>query len=266
MYHRNFAFVALILVFLFVPAIALAQTFLPPSDVGACTPATPCADTAARGGLTLTGLAAETAAQSAEPVAEVAAQTVNQGFGLAWAAMGLLGLALLYGIIAVVFATLGRELPGLPPGSRVLIPILSVLGLGVALYLTYVETTNVAAVCGPVGDCNAVQASPFATLFGFLPVGLLGALGYVGILAAWFVARSNGTYGRIAALVVFGMALFGVLFSIYLTYLELFVIKAVCIWCITSAVLMAAILILSVAPALEALQSEDEYDGAPDEG
>ncbi len=202
------------------------------------------------------------AAQAAAPATESAAATVNTGFGLAWAVMALLVLALLYAIVAAVFATLGRDLPALPDGSRILIPILSVLGLGVAFYLTYVETRNVAAVCGPVGDCNAVQSSPFAKLFGVLPVGLLGAVGYIGIIAAWFVARRNGAYSRIAALLMFGMALFGVLFTIYLTYLELFVIHAVCIWCLSSAVLMALVLILSVGPALEALQVEAEDDAA----
>ena len=73
----------------------------------------------------------------------------------------------------------------------------------------------------------------------------------------WFVGRrSEGTAGRLAPLLVFVMALFGVLFTIYLTYLELFVIKAVCIWCLSSAVLMALVLALSVGPALDALQTE----------
>jgi uncharacterized membrane protein len=161
-----------------------------------------------------------------------------------------------------VLATAGRNYPVLPAGSRIVIPILSVLGLGVAFYLTYVETQNVAAVCGPVGDCNAVQASPFAKLFGFLPVGLLGAVGYVGIIVAWFVSRSNSGVGRLAAILMFGMALFGVLFTVYLTYLELFVINAVCIWCLSSAVIMSLVLILTVGPALEALQTEEEEDAA----
>ena len=116
-------------------------------------------------------------------------------------------------------------------------------------------------MCGPVGDCNAVQASPFAKLFGFLPVGLLGAVGYIGIIVAWFVGRGRkGGLSRLAPLLVFVMALFGVLFTIYLTYLELFVIHAVCIWCLSSAVLMALVLILSVGPALEALQTEEELE------
>ena len=138
-----------------------------------------------------------------------------------------------------------RSAPALPAGASVAIPILSVIGLGVAIYLTFIETTNAKAVCGPVGDCNAVQASPFAKLFGVVPVGLLGAVGYIGILAAWFLGRrGRGRLAQLMPVVIFGMALFGVLFSIYLTYIELFVIHAVCIWCLTSAVIMALVLVL----------------------
>jgi uncharacterized membrane protein len=234
---------------------ALAQTPTPAG--GACAPATPCVDGAtAATGLKVGSLAVESVA----PVAEAAAagEVANNGFALAWAVMALLVASLLYAIVGALLATMGRDVPSFPPRTQVLIPILSVLGLGVALYLTFIETTNTAAVCGPVGDCNAVQASPFAKLFGFLPVGLLGAVGYIAILIAWFVGRrsSDGALGKLAPLAVFVMALFGVLFTIYLTYLELFVINAVCIWCLTSAVLMSVVLALSVGPALEALQTE----------
>lgn len=181
------------------------------------------------------------------------------GFTLAWIVMGLLVLALLYALVGAVLAALGREVPALPRRVDGLIPVLSVIGLGVALYLTYVETQNVAAVCGPVGDCNTVQSSRFATLFGFLPVGLLGAVGYVGILAAWFAGR-RGSWSlvRLAAPALLGMALFGVIFSIYLTYLELFIIKAVCMWCLSSAVMIALVLILSVGPATAVMVGDGE--------
>lgn len=248
--HRFLLTSIIIVALLLIAPAALAQT--PTPSGGACAPSTPCVDgTTVAAGMKLGGLAVETAAQ----------EVVDQGFGLAWAVMALLALALLYAIVAAVLATLGRAFPAFPAGAQVAIPILSVLGLGVALYLTFIETTNTAAVCGPVGDCNAVQASPFAKLFGFLPVGLLGAVGYIGILAAWFIGRrSDGALGRLAPLLVFGMALFGVLFTVYLTYLELFVIKAVCIWCLSSAVVMALVLALSVGPALDALLSEDESE------
>lgn len=183
---------------------------------------------------------------------------VSEGFGLAWAVMGLLALALLHALVAAVLAALGRPAPHVPDAvTRWLIPLLSIVGLGVALYLTYVETQEVAAVCGPVGDCNAVQASPFAKLFGVLPVGLLGAVGYVAILSAWAV-RQRPAFARLVPLAIFGMALFGVLFSIYLTYLELYIIRAICIWCLSSAVIMALLLALAVGPAVAALGEGDD--------
>lgn len=186
-----------------------------------------------------------------------AAEPVSEGFGLAWAVMALLALALLYALVAAVLAALGQDVPAPRAWGERLIPVLSVVGLGVALYLTFIETTGVQAVCGPVGDCNEVQASPFAKLFGVLPVGLLGALGYVGVLGAWALPRfGRGTLAQLAPLALFGMALFGVIFSIYLTYLEIFIIRAVCIWCLTSAVIMALVLAFAVRPAVAVLAGE----------
>ena len=53
---------------------------------------------------------------------------------------------------------------------RIVILILLLLGIGIASYLSFVETSGTEAVCGPVGDCNTVQASDYARLFGILPV------------------------------------------------------------------------------------------------
>ncbi len=144
-----------------------------------------------------------------------------------------------------------------------IIPALCAVGFGVAGYLAYVETQQVEAVCGPVGDCNTVQESEYARLFGILPIGVLGLIGYVFILAAWGLAR----YGKDrladqAALSLFAMTAFGTLFSIYLTFLEPFVIGATCAWCLTSAVLMTVLMLLSVRPALLAL-SRKPFQSAP---
>jgi thiol-disulfide isomerase/thioredoxin len=131
-----------------------------------------------------------------------------------------------------------------------IIPALCVVGFGVAGYLAYVETAQVAAVCGPVGDCNTVQQSEYARLFGILPVGVMGLAGYVGIMAAWLTARyTKGKFVDLANLSMFGMAVFGVLFSIYLTFLEPFVIGATCAWCLTSAILITILMLLSIRPA-----------------
>jgi uncharacterized membrane protein/thiol-disulfide isomerase/thioredoxin len=130
------------------------------------------------------------------------------------------------------------------------IPVLSVIGFGVAGYLAYVETAQVAAVCGPVGDCNTVQQSEYARLFGILPIGVMGLAGYVAIMATWLVARfAKEKIADFAALSMFGMAVFGTLFSIYLTFLEPFVIGATCAWCLTSAVVITALMLLSMNSA-----------------
>jgi uncharacterized membrane protein len=131
-----------------------------------------------------------------------------------------------------------------------IIPILSVIGLFVAGYLSYVEVTQTEAVCGPVGDCNTVQQSPYALILGFLPVGVLGLIGYVIILVVWALQYYGPQQWRgYAALGVWGLALFGTLFSIYLTFLEPFVIGATCAWCISSAIIMTVLLWLATGPA-----------------
>jgi len=131
-----------------------------------------------------------------------------------------------------------------------IIPILCIFGFGVAGYLAYVETAQVAAVCGPVGDCNTVQQSAYARLFGILPIGVMGLAGYVAIMIAWLIARyTKDKIADFAALSMFGMAVFGTLFSIYLTFLEPFVIGATCAWCLTSAVLITIIMLLSIRSA-----------------
>lgn len=196
-------------------------------------------------------IASQPGASQGQPADE---EPQSNGFALANGVMVLLGLALVYALVTAVFAGLGRVLPVLPEWTDNLIPALCVIGLGVAGYLTFIEAQNVKAVCGPVGDCNAVQASPYARLFGILPVGVLGLAGYVAIVVAWVVGRfSNGRLAELAPLALFGMALFGVLFSLYLTYLELTVIYAVCIWCLSSAVIQALLLILSVGSAVGVL-------------
>ena len=139
--------------------------------------------------------------------------------------------------------------------SRVwIIPALCLLGLGVAGYLTYVETANVTAVCGPVGDCNTVQQSEYARLFGILPIGVLGLMGYAAIAIVWILAQFNknklANWASIAMLI---FAYLGTLFSAYLTFLEPFVIGATCIWCLTSAVIITALMLFSVYPAKLAL-------------
>ncbi|MEI7644533.1 MAG: vitamin K epoxide reductase family protein [Chloroflexales bacterium] len=161
-----------------------------------------------------------------------------------------MALALLLVMIGSVVALLLTLRPpfdhAMPTWRARAIPILSIAGAGVALYLAVVELSGAPAVCGPVGDCNTVQQSPYARLFGVLPIGVLGVVGYIAILAAWALRRAGGNVADIAAKTLPILAFLGTIFSIYLTFLEPFVIGATCMWCLTSAALMTALLWLTV--------------------
>jgi uncharacterized membrane protein len=158
-----------------------------------------------------------------------------------------IAIVVLLGMIASVIAvaTTGRfqTVWSKPPAAILLI---AGLGIIVAGYLTYVETSGATAVCGPIGDCNAVQQSRYATLFGVLPVGLLGLIGYAAIIVAWLVwAAVSGPASDYAVLTMTAIALVGTLFSIYLTFLEPFVIGATCAWCIASSIAITLLLWLA---------------------
>ncbi len=183
------------------------------------------------------------------------AATLKSGFTLAIVIMVLMAASLVYSLIAVA---LGKSF-SLPTWTDWLIPVLILIGLGIAGYLSYVETQPVEAVCGPIGDCNTVQSSPYAMLFGVLPVGVLGFLGYLGLLTAWAVRRWLPKWEHLAGIAFWFMAVFAVAFSTYLTYLEPFVIHAVCSWCLTSSVIVTLLLLLSTPHAAQvAFASEQE--------
>lgn len=142
--------------------------------------------------------------------------------------------------------------------STWIIPLLCIAGLFVAGYMSYIEVTQQEAVCGPVGDCNSVQQSKYATLFGFLPVGIFGLMGFVAILASWLVWRYGPEVLRKwAALAMWGMSIFGVMFMVYLTFLEPFVIGATCAWCIGSAVITTLIMLRSTGLAAQVMTVTD---------
>jgi len=121
---------------------------------------------------------------------------------------------------------------------------LAVLGLAVSAYLAWIKLTGNTASCGPIGDCESVNNSRYAEIGG-LPIALFGMAGYLALLVALAVERRPA--GReIARLGEFGVSLFGTLYSAYLTYIEVAVLKAVCPYCVVSAIAMTAILILCI--------------------
>jgi uncharacterized membrane protein len=114
---------------------------------------------------------------------------------------------------------------------------MAVIGLGVAIYLTYIHYAGIKPVCTAGTSCLRVQSSVWSKLAG-VPVALMGLIGYVAILASLVVPDREQT--RQATLV---LALIGFGFSGYLTYRELFSIHAICEWCASSAVILTLLTI-----------------------
>ena len=124
--------------------------------------------------------------------------------------------------------------------TRVLLVVLAVVGLLMSSYLTWVHLMGRSPVClAGSGGCETVQSSRYAEILG-IPVAALGIGGYTGLLLSGLLRGEGG------ALLGLFVALVSVLFSAYLTYLELFVIYAICQWCVASAVLMSAAFVLCV--------------------
>jgi uncharacterized membrane protein len=121
---------------------------------------------------------------------------------------------------------------------RLATAVLATIGLGIAIYLTYVHYRGIKVLCLSSGGCETVQASRFAKVGG-VPVALIGLIGYVSILA------SLALRGETGALVTLGLVVIGWGFSAYLTYRELFTIDAICQWCVGSAVIMTLLLVIS---------------------
>lgn len=125
--------------------------------------------------------------------------------------------------------------------------LLILLGVGVSAYLVYVALDAAAEpYCSGIGDCHAVQSSRYAKIGG-VPVAVFGLLMYLGLLALHAASSVGPLRGkpllRVWLTVLAGS---GVLYSAYLTYLELEVINALCVYCVVSASIVTAIALLSL--------------------
>jgi uncharacterized membrane protein len=130
--------------------------------------------------------------------------------------------------------------------ARMTIALLSLVGILIALYLTLYKLGIVGNLSCTVGSCETVNTSRWSMLFG-LPVAAWGLGAYVALFLIAFAGTTARYAGsRTVSWLLVAIAGWSVLFSGWLTYLELFVINAICIWCVTSAVLLVAILVASV--------------------
>jgi uncharacterized membrane protein len=130
---------------------------------------------------------------------------------------------------------------------RQAIALLALVGLFVALYLWLHALGFGGAIrCGTSGGCETVQTSQWAVFLG-MPVAFYGVVGYLAVLVVALAAlRPAALPQRGWNTLLAALASVGFLFTLYLTYLELFVIHAICRWCVGSAVIITLIWIVSV--------------------
>jgi uncharacterized membrane protein len=122
---------------------------------------------------------------------------------------------------------------------------LVIVGLLVSIYMTIYKVTSNDSMCLGSGDCSTVNASRYSEVNG-IPVAVLGILGYLAILATHFFEDRNRFFKQNATLMIFGMALTGFLFTIWLIYVEIALLKALCPFCLTSQAAMTLIFIIAV--------------------
>jgi len=122
----------------------------------------------------------------------------------------------------VVLERLRRTHPG------IILATLDVIGLVIAAYLSVVELQGDLPYCGPLKGCEVVALSEYARIGG-IPVAVFGVALSVSLLVLALAWMRSGRIELLAA--HYGLSLLGVVFEVYFTYLELFVIGAVCVWC-----------------------------------
>lgn len=148
-----------------------------------------------------------------------------------------------------------------PPGeasfqpfrNRMAVALLALLGVLVSLYMLAYGLGLTGPVLCSVGDCEAVQSSEFSRIGG-IPVSALGAGGYLLLLGVALLGLQPSFHrSRLVSLVLLAGGVVGTAFSAYLTYLEAFVIRAWCQWCVSSAVIMV-LAFLATLPELRRLR------------
>ena len=122
---------------------------------------------------------------------------------------------------------------------------LAILGILVSIYMTIFKLTENASMCLGNGGCSVVNSSIYSEVSG-IPVALIGVGGYLAILALLLIENRISLLKQNGPLFIFGLSLVGFLFTLYLVYVEIALIHALCPFCLTSQVTMTILFILSV--------------------
>jgi uncharacterized membrane protein len=130
--------------------------------------------------------------------------------------------------------------------KRMVVAALALAGIFLALYLLLYKLGMIGALTCSVGSCETVNTSKWAKFLG-LPVAGWGVAWYVATFALAIVStQERFAESKTISLAMLFLTSTGLLFSVYLTWLELFVIRAICQWCVVSAILVLVMFILSV--------------------
>ena len=119
------------------------------------------------------------------------------------------------------------------------------LGMLVSAYMTIYKLTDNQTMCLGNGGCSIVNSSVYSEVYG-IPVALVGVLGYAAILTALVLAGRLEFLRQNGALIAFGLCLAGFIFTVYLIYVEIALIHALCPFCIASQLIMTVLFALSV--------------------
>ncbi len=148
------------------------------------------------------------------------------------------------------------------PSRRLLyaLILLGVVGIGISGYLTWAHYDDSVLVCA-IGGCETVQASRYSTI-GPVPIALLGMAMFAALsgLAGLRLLRTPPLGHETLTLVAWGMLLAGILYYLYLTYVELFVLHAICQWCVITSLVALAMLVIESLNLYQSVMGGDPAD------
>lgn len=135
---------------------------------------------------------------------------------------------------------------------------LAILGFLDALYLLIIKLTNNKGLClEGIGDCWTVNLSKYSEIAG-VPISILGMGAYLAVIVLLFLETKGSFWKNNSPILIFGLMLAGTLYSAYLTYIEIYVLKAICPFCVISALTTLSLLGVAIARLVSGNQEENE--------
>ena len=131
------------------------------------------------------------------------------------------------------------------PKLRLAAAIVTGIGLLDSIYLSWVKITQSEVYCGTSGQCETVNNSSYSEIGG-IPIAYLGLGAYLVIFGLLYLERRGKFWQENSPLFIFGISLVGVIYSAYLTYIEIWVLHAICPYCVVSALAMLALFVISL--------------------